>query len=51
MTEASSLAREGRNTMQTCKVGPSDDRELHRAELIEISMKPWPVLLARIRKK
>ncbi len=31
--------------------GLLDDIEVHRAELIELSMKSWPVLLARIKKK
>jgi DNA-binding transcriptional MerR regulator len=31
--------------------GLLDDIELHRAELIEISMKSWPVLLAKLNKQ
>jgi hypothetical protein len=31
--------------------GLLDDIESHRAELIEISMKSWPVLLAKIKQK
>jgi hypothetical protein len=31
--------------------GLLDDIEVHRGELIELSMKSWPVLLAKIKKK
>jgi len=31
--------------------GLLDDIEVHRNELIELSMKSWPVLLAKIKKR
>jgi hypothetical protein len=47
----SSKAKTMRGRYRVYPRGLLDDREVHRAELIELSMKSWPVLLAKIKKK
>src|SRR5439155_17319798 len=42
-------AKRGRYRVYT--QGLLDDIELYRAELLELSMKSWPTLLAKIKKK
>lgn len=47
----SSKAKTMRGRYRVYPSGLLDDIELHRAELIEISMKSWPVLLAKLNKQ
>lgn len=47
----SSKAKTMRGRYRVYPRGLLDDIELHRAELLELSMKQWPVLLAKIKKK
>ena len=47
----SSKAKTMRGRYRIYPQGLLDDIELYRAELLELSMKSWPTLLAKIKKK